>query len=116
MLQKIQKVLESHATGDDKYKHLTKEDIAKVENALKDKQQRLHAFKEAASKMQPTSDPVVFAADLVDAQRVSSICILSYSPKVKLKLTVNVCVILGSGEGVQSDNFKTKAFPSTTTK
>lgn len=68
----VQKVLESYAAGDDKYEHLTKEEIGKVESALKDKQQRLNAFMKVVDKMKPTDDPTVLAADLVNAKKVSA--------------------------------------------
>ncbi|KAM3176602.1 hypothetical protein ACTXT7_006223 [Hymenolepis weldensis] len=67
--EKIQKVLECYAAGDDKYEHLAKEEMAKVESALKHKQEILHTFMEAVGKMKSTSDPSVFTADLVNAKR-----------------------------------------------
>nr|CUU98592.1 hypothetical transcript [Hymenolepis microstoma] len=67
--EKIQLILESYAAGDDKYEHLAKEEMAKVESSLKDKQRLLHNFMEAVIKMEPTSDPTVFTADLVNAKR-----------------------------------------------
>ncbi|VDN96877.1 unnamed protein product [Rodentolepis nana] len=67
--EKIQLILESYAAGDDKYEHLAKEEMAKVESSLKDKQKLLHNFMEAIVKMEPTSDPTVFTADLIHAKR-----------------------------------------------
>ncbi|VDD74042.1 unnamed protein product [Mesocestoides corti] len=66
--ENIQRVVESYSSGDSNYDHLCKEDMTKVENALRAKQQYLQTFLETVGKLQPTSDPSVFSADLYNAK------------------------------------------------
>ncbi|VDM19763.1 unnamed protein product [Hydatigera taeniaeformis] len=73
--EKVKQVVEDYAAGDPQYDHLSKEDMAKVENTLKTMQQRLNAFVEAAKQLHPTSDPTVFVSELYNAQKeLESIC------------------------------------------
>ncbi|KAL5104443.1 hypothetical protein TcWFU_003698 [Taenia crassiceps] len=73
--EKVQKVVEDYLAKDPQYDHLSKEEMTKVENTLKDTQQRLTNFVEAVKKLHPTADPHVFVDDLYKAQKeLENIC------------------------------------------
>ncbi|CDS41517.1 Heat shock 70 kDa protein 4 [Echinococcus multilocularis] len=71
----VRKVVESYLAGDPRYSHLSKKDMAKVDNTLKDMQHRLNTFMDGVKNLHPTSDPTIFVADLYDAQKkLEEIC------------------------------------------
>nr|CDS25196.1 Heat shock 70 kDa protein 4 [Echinococcus granulosus] len=66
----VRKVVESYLAGDPRYSHLSKKDMAKVDNTLRSMEHRLNTFVDGVKKLHPTSDPTFFVADLYDAQKV----------------------------------------------
>eukprot|EP00124_Ichthyophonus_hoferi_P001455 Ihof_evm10s76 gene=Ihof_evmTU10s76 len=61
----MKKALTSYANGDEKYAHITKEEMAKVENEVKAKEEWINAKSCANAKLNKTQSPVVTAADIL---------------------------------------------------